>query len=608
MKVFRRIFLFCLIVFAVLTINSFAETGDVIEFNGIVTTMPEVSFGISDLEDPKSPINSLSFHISDEGQDEHSEGIGDIIKKFGNSTTVVGIDVSQHNGNIDWKQVAASGVKFAMIRAGGRGWGDEGTLYTDKKFQDNIEGALSNGIFVGIYFYSTANTEEEALQEAQATKNIIEPYKNKIQFPIAYDFEEFENGHRNDGLTKEQLEKNTKVFLEYMTSKGYKACIYSSASFLKNKWDMSKFTKYGTWVANWYVSKPNYSAKYEMWQYTNAGIVPGINGYVDVNVDYKYWSGIEDVDFGDLDFEKNPSSVTTQAYVEKYGWLDSVKDGKTAGTTGESKRLEGIKITIDNIISSGGIEYRSHIQDIGWENGWKKDGELSGTTEKNKRLEAIQIRLTGEISKYYNVYYRVHIQDHGWLGWCKNGESAGSEGLSKRVEAIEIRLVLKNTQGPKTTNLKFLNIPTINYRSHVQDVGWMGYVQSGISGTTGMSRRVEAMNIYLSNNLVGGGIAYRSHLQDYGWSNDFVRDNYLTGTVGEARRMEALQIYLYGDISNVCDVYYRVHVQDYGWLGWAKNGQVAGTEGLSKRVEAIEIVLVAKNCAAPGDTSNSYIY
>ena len=117
-----------------------------------------------------------------------------------------------------------------------------------------------------------------------------------------------------------------------------------------------------------------------------------------------------------------------------------------SGTTGQSKRMEAIRIMLDtdNLAIPGSIEYRSHIQNIGWEKEWKKDGALSGTTGKGLRLEAIQIRLTNDLANIYDVFYRVHCQSYGWLDWTSNGKSAGTVGKFKAVEAIQIALIPKN--------------------------------------------------------------------------------------------------------------------------------------------------------------------
>lgn len=136
--------------------------------------------------------------------------------------------------------------------------------------------------------------------------------------------------------------------------------------------------------------------------------------------------------------------VGYQTHVQDYGTQAYVYDGATAGTEGECKRMESIRMKLPSSVNSS-IQYRSHVQDIGWEKKWASNGSLSGTTGQCKRLEAIQIKLSGDVAKNYDVYYRVHAQDYGWLAWAKNGESSGTEGYAKRLEAIEVRLVPKGT-------------------------------------------------------------------------------------------------------------------------------------------------------------------
>lgn len=147
---------------------------------------------------------------------------------------------------------------------------------------------------------------------------------------------------------------------------------------------------------------------------------------------------------------------------------------------------------------------------------------------------------------------------------------------------------------------------TVNYSTHVQDIGWQASVgNGGLSGTMGQSKRLEAIKISLSNTPYTGGITYKTHVESYGWLTN-VSNGAVSGTTGQGKRIEAIQVSLTGVMANYYDVYYRVHAQDYGWLGWAKNGMSAGTEGLSKRLEAIQIVLVVKGGAAPGSTENTF--
>lgn len=147
--------------------------------------------------------------------------------------------------------------------------------------------------------------------------------------------------------------------------------------------------------------------------------------------------------------------------------------------------------------------------------------------------------------------------------------------------------------------------PSISYQTHVQDYGWQSWKSNGeVSGTVGQSKRLEGINIKLSN--INGSIEYKTHVQDIGWQ-DWKSNGQMSGTTGQSKRLEAIQIKLSGEAANQYDVYYRVHAQDYGWLDWAKNGESAGTEGYSKRLEGIQIVLVKKGENAPGSTSRPFI-
>ena len=200
-----------------------------------------------------------------------------------------GIDVSGHNGKIDWQKVAASGVEFAMIRCGYRGY-VTGKIIEDKQFAANIMGAYKNGISVGIYFYSTAISEAEAREEAEWVCRILEQQKNKgieITYPVAYDFEEFynKNKSRSENVTKAQLTKNTIAFLNYIANEEYTPMLYASRSSIKSNWDFNAVSGYDFWLAH-YIDATDYESEYAMWQYSCKGRVNGIGGNVDLNVSY----------------------------------------------------------------------------------------------------------------------------------------------------------------------------------------------------------------------------------------------------------------------------------------------------------------------------------
>ena len=297
-------------------------------------------------------------------------------------------------------------------------------------------------------------------------------------------------------------------------------------------------------------------------------------------------------------------TILYASLVQGIGWMDFVPDGEISGTTGQNKHIEAIKVELKNAPYSGGIIYRTHVQDIGWMNP-VSNGSISGTTGKNKQVEAIQINLTGEMAKHFDVYYSVHVEDYGWLGWTKNGLSAGTQGFAKQVEAIKIKLIKKGEEAPTSDVAPFIlkKPPIVTYSTHVQDIGWMGFVSNGeTGGTTGRNKQVEAIKIEIKNAPYSGGITYRTHVQDIGWMNP-VSNGSISGTTGKNKQVEAIQINLTGEMATQYDIYYRVHVEKFGWLSWAKNGQFAGTQGFAKQIEAIQIVLVDKGSEAPGETS-----
>ena len=138
------------------------------------------------------------------------------------------------------------------------------------------------------------------------------------------------------------------------------------------------------------------------------------------------------------------------AKVDGNGKVRGVGTGTTNFTVSTSNgKSATCKVTV--VRQTPSVNYSTHVQDIGWQ-GWKANGQMAGTSGQSKRLEAIRIKLTGEMAKQYDIYYRVHSQEFGWLGWAKNGESAGTEGYSYRLEAIQIQLVKKGSSAPGSTS------------------------------------------------------------------------------------------------------------------------------------------------------------
>lgn len=191
----------------------------------------------------------------------------------------------------------------------------------------------------------------------------------------------------------------------------------------------------------------------------------------------------------------NQYDVYYRVHAQDYGWLDWAKNGESAGTEGYSKRLEGIQIVL---VKKGGnapgstsrpfiykmIKYQTHVQNIGWQ-GEKADGEMSGTTGQSLRLEAIKIQLSSSIDG--GIVYKTHVQDYGWLNFVTNGQASGTTGQAKRLEAIQMQLIGNA-----------MNQYDLYYRVHAQNFGWLGWAKNGeLAGTAGYSYRLEGIQIVL---------------------------------------------------------------------------------------------------------------
>ena len=199
-------------------------------------------------------------------------------------SSMVGIDVSHHNGKIDWAAVRDAGVDFAIIRVGFRGYGDEGALKLDSRFSENVEGALNNGIQVGVYFYSQAITVYEAVEEASVAVNYSRKYH--ITFPIYFDteFSNSEHSGRADSLTASQRTNIAVAFCEAVKSAGYKPGVYASKTFFTDELNFSRLSNYEIWVAHYTSETTDFKYDYKVWQYTPKGRVNGIPNDTDINI------------------------------------------------------------------------------------------------------------------------------------------------------------------------------------------------------------------------------------------------------------------------------------------------------------------------------------
>ena len=204
--------------------------------------------------------------------------IEDMILRYKAKDTLIGIDVSNHQGDIDWETVKNSGVEFAFIRIG-FGHNREAKIMEDEKFRQNLEGARNAGLNVGLYFYSYASEIWEA--EEQANWIVKTLNGEKIDLPIVFDYETWKS-FPTYNINIVDLNKVAKRFLDILHDNGYEGMNYSSKYYLNTIWNISE---YPTWLAH-YVSKTNYDKNFKAWQFSNTGEVPGINGFVDLDVLY----------------------------------------------------------------------------------------------------------------------------------------------------------------------------------------------------------------------------------------------------------------------------------------------------------------------------------
>ena len=238
------------------------------------------------------------------------------------------------------------------------------------------------------------------------------------------------------------------------------------------------------------------------------------------------------------------------------------------------------------------VSYRAHVQNIGWQR-YVSDGETAGTTGRGLRVEALSLKVAGVNG---GIRYRAHVQNVGWQGWHADGEDCGTTGRGLRVEALQVELT-----GAASANYD------VYYRTHVQNVGWTSWSKNGAtSGTTGRGLRVEAVQVLLVKHgqaiPTGDGVAYlklanttysnptiryQAHVQSVGWQAE-TNDGNMAGTQGRSLRLEALRASVAGVSGGI---QYRAHVQSIGWQGWEKDGAIAGTEGRGLRMEALEVQL-----------------
>ncbi len=277
-----------------------------------------------------------------------------------------GIDVSKWQGKIDWKKVKQSGFDFAVIRIGYRG--ENGKIYRDDNADYNIQQAQSAGVLVGVYFFSTAINTAEAIEEAAWTCEAVKGYK--ISYPVVYDCEGYaNNSSRMYNVTAAARTDNAVAFLKYVKNAGYYAMIYGAKSDFENTeyWDMPRIEKnYKVWVAHYsqavYPQKtaPDYSGRFDMWQYTNRGSVDGVEGNCDMSV--AYFSAAES---SEKDASARPQNANPPKTQSDMIYTD-INDRVTAKDEVNLRDGAGTKYNVVATLKSGEFVTRTGIGSNGW--------------------------------------------------------------------------------------------------------------------------------------------------------------------------------------------------------------------------------------------------
>lgn len=343
--------------------NEDAEEGDTEPETGIEPETTEETGEQAETEDPQS--SSMSAEQGTEVD------VSQILSAGGAAETsqiTIGIDVARYQGTIDWAQVAASGIDFAMVRVGYRVNGSR-EICADSNARYNMQEAQKNGVKVGAYFFSTAASAEEAKEEADWVADYISRYQ--ITYPVAYDCEGFDKPDSAQyNLTNAQRTDIAIAFLQEIYNRGYTPMFYASMGELSNngKWDTTRLeASYRIWVSQ-YPSAPypetgesSYAGTHAMWQYTNRGTVPGISEPVDVNVAYFGYEGTTEAQNAEA-----PEEV--QADKEALMNFTGVSETVTAkdSTNLRDRPSQGADSVIVYTLKNGENVTRTGISDSGW--------------------------------------------------------------------------------------------------------------------------------------------------------------------------------------------------------------------------------------------------
>ena len=423
----------------------------------------DTDFYIAETDDTTDPENTEDAQIGDGARVDFSE----VDTKKGMQN---GIDVSKWQGKIDWQRVKSAGIDFAIIRIGYRA--ENGRLYRDSNADYNIQQAQKAEILVGVYFFSTAVNQTEATEEANFVISAIKGYK--ISYPVVYDCEGFNNtDSRMYNLTATDRTNNALSFLDTVTKSGYEGMLYGSVSDLS---DSSAFItekiaeKYKIWVAQYknppypQSQTPDYNGRYDMWQYTNKGVVSGIEGGCDMVVSYfeKDVAAPKDNN-ADIITAKPPKTQAELIYTD-------VSEDVTAKNEVNLRSGAGTGFDVVALLKNGDVAKRTGVGTNGW----------SRLDYNGQTVYAITSYLTTDLNSTPEP--PPDIVD-GNTFTAQNDNVTAKEEVNLRrspTTSAEIVGVLKNN--------------TVLQRTAVSNKGWSRLIYNG--------QTVYAVTSYLTNDLL----------------------------------------------------------------------------------------------------------
>ena len=346
-------------------------------------------------------------------------------------TVGTGIDVSTHNGAVDWEKVKKAGVQFAIVRAG---FGNTASQQ-DARFESHMKGAMSAGLPVGVYWFQYARSEEEAREEAKACLQVIGPYKEGITLPVFSDYEyDSDEYAQKNGITPTRAFRTSciRAFCEEIEKAGYTPGVYTNPDFVKNRLNWEDLKEYDLWLAAYTQEKPDYDCA--IWQYTSEGTVDGVTGNVDRNLCYKEYGGRTDAGVPD---------VTYRVRGQAGKWYPAVKNlTDYAGKAGDAVTDVAVKV------SAGSVRYRVHLLSgrwLPWVTGYDTGDRVNGYAGNGTPIDALQIQYTAPGGKKLSVKYRVSPLNGNYypyqVGTAKTGGMDGYAGVrGKKLDRLQIVL------------------------------------------------------------------------------------------------------------------------------------------------------------------------